>query len=38
VREKVHQRSVNNWKNFARQLQGLKDYLEQAGIGVDQAE
>jgi hypothetical protein len=38
VREKVHQRSVNKWKNFAHQLQGLKDYLEQAGIGVDQAE
>ncbi len=38
VREKVHQRSVNNWKNFACQLQGLKDFLEQAGIAVDQAE
>lgn len=35
VREKVHQRSVHNWKNFARQLQGLKDFLEQAGIAVD---
>jgi hypothetical protein len=35
VREKAHTRSVNKWKNFASQLQPLKDYLEQAGISVD---
>ena len=35
VREMVHTRSVNKWKNFASQLQPLKDYLEQAGICVD---
>jgi len=35
VREKAHTRSVGRWKNFAVQLQGLKDYLEQAGIALD---
>ncbi len=34
VREKAHTRSINKWKNFASQLQPLKDYLEKAGISV----
>lgn len=32
VREKVHGGSVQRWKHFAAQLQGLKEYLESAGI------
>lgn len=32
IREKAHTRSVNKWKNWERQLQPLKDTLEQAGI------
>ncbi len=35
VREKAHTRSVNRWKNFASQLQPLKDYLDKAGISAD---
>jgi len=35
VREKIHTRSVNRWKNFERQLQPLKEYLENAGIAVE---
>ncbi len=35
VREKVHSRSVNNWKHFEEQLQPLKSYLENAGILID---
>ncbi len=35
VREKVHSRSVNKWKNFASELQPLKDQLEKAGISVN---
>jgi tetratricopeptide (TPR) repeat protein len=34
VREKIHKRSVNKWKYWARQLQPLRDYLEQAGIST----
>jgi len=34
VREKVHTRSVNKWKNFASQLQPLRDYLEEHGVSV----
>ena len=34
VREKVHTRSVNKWKNFTNQLRPLRDYLENAGISV----
>ena len=34
VREKVHTRSVDKWKNFARQLQPLRDCLEGHGISV----
>ncbi len=34
VREKTHTRSVNKWKKFERQLQALKDYLEDAGIST----
>lgn len=35
VREKVHSRSVGKWRNFATQLKGLKNYLQNAGIAVD---
>ena len=35
VREKAHTRSVNRWKKFERQLQALKDHLDEAGIYVD---
>lgn len=34
VREKVHTRSVAKWKKFARQLQPLRDRLEQGGVTV----
>jgi hypothetical protein len=37
VREKVHDRSVNKWQHFSRQLQALKDFLQQAGIEPGQA-
>ena len=36
VREKAHTRSVEKWKRFATELQALQDYLEDAGIQVDQ--
>ena len=32
VREKIHTRSVNKCKNFASQLQPLRDYLEEHGV------
>lgn len=35
VREKVHARSVNKWRNFASELQPLKEHLVNAGICVD---
>ena len=35
VREKAHTRSVNKWKNYAEELQPLKEHLEKAGIRVD---
>lgn len=35
VREKVHTRSINKWKNYANELQPLKTYLEGAGINTD---
>jgi tetratricopeptide (TPR) repeat protein len=35
VREKIHTRSVNRWKHFAKQLQPLKDDLGNAGIAVE---
>jgi len=34
IREKIHTRSVNRWKQFAEHLQPLKSYLEDAGIEV----
>lgn len=34
VREKVHTRSVGKWKKFERQLQPLRDRLENGGIVV----
>ena len=34
VREKVHTRSIDKWKNFASQLQPLRDYLVEHGIPV----
>ena len=35
IREKTHSRSINKWKNFSKELQPLKDYLESAGIKVE---
>ncbi len=35
VREKVHTRSVNKWTQFSKQLQPLKEHLENAGITVE---
>ncbi|MDJ0812706.1 MAG: sulfotransferase [Woeseiaceae bacterium] len=35
VREKAHTRSVQRWKRFEKQLQPLRDYLENAGITVE---
>ena len=34
VREKMHSRSVDRWRRFERQLRGLRDYLEGAGIEI----
>ncbi len=34
IREKIHTRSINRWKQFAEHLQPLKNYLEDAGIKV----
>ena len=34
VREKMHSRSVNRWQHFAKGLQPLKTYLENAGIAL----
>lgn len=34
VREKIHTRSVDKWTNFAAELQPLRTYLEQHGIGI----
>jgi tetratricopeptide (TPR) repeat protein len=35
IREKVHTRSVNRWKNYEEQLKPLKEHLEGAGISLD---
>jgi hypothetical protein len=35
VREKIHSRSVNRWKNFESELAPLRTYLEQNGIMVE---
>jgi tetratricopeptide (TPR) repeat protein len=35
VREKIHSRSVDRWRNFAEHLQPLKESLESAGIAID---
>jgi tetratricopeptide (TPR) repeat protein len=34
VREKIHARSVNRWKHFARELEPLRQMLERAGIAI----
>ena len=34
VREKMHTRSVGKWKKFERQLQPLRDRLEQGGVAI----
>ncbi|MGB5255778.1 MAG: sulfotransferase [Woeseiaceae bacterium] len=34
VREKVHTRSVEKWKKFERQLQPLREQLEQGGVRI----
>lgn len=35
VREKIHSRSVNRWKNFETELAPLREYLEENGIVVE---
>jgi tetratricopeptide (TPR) repeat protein len=35
IREKIHGRSVRRWKRFEKQLEPLRNYLENAGISVD---
>jgi hypothetical protein len=35
VREQVHTRSVNRWRNYSKQLQPLRDSLENAGVAVE---
>jgi hypothetical protein len=35
IRQKVHSGSVNRWSRFSRQLQPLKEYLENAGIRLE---
>ncbi len=35
VREPIHARSVHRWKNFARELQPLREQLEAAGIRIE---
>jgi hypothetical protein len=35
VREKIHTRSVQRWRNFERHLQPLRAALEAAGIEVE---
>jgi len=36
IREKVHSGSVNKWTRYAKHLQPLKEYLENAGIRLEQ--
>jgi hypothetical protein len=35
VREKIHTRSVQRWKQFERHLEPLRRILENAGIAID---
>jgi hypothetical protein len=35
IREKIHDRSVQRWKHFEKQLQPLKDCLENGGLNTD---
>jgi tetratricopeptide (TPR) repeat protein len=35
IREKIHTRSVRRWKHFEKQLQSLKNHLQDAGIEVE---
>ena len=35
VRQKIYTGSVNRWKRYEEQLQPLREYLEKAGIAVD---
>ena len=35
VRQPVYRSSVQKWRHYARQLQGLRDRLEAAGIGAE---
>lgn len=35
VREKIHTRSVNRWKNYEKQLRPLREFLENAGVAVE---
>lgn len=36
IREKIHSRSVNKWKNFESELFPLKMFLSQSGIKIDE--
>ena len=38
VREKIHDRSVNRWRHFEKELAPLRQLLEQAGIAIDRSE
>ena len=35
VRQKIYTGSVNRWKRYEKQLQPLREYLEKAGVAVD---
>jgi tetratricopeptide (TPR) repeat protein len=35
VREKIHARSVNRWKHFAKELDPLRQMLERGGIAIE---
>ena len=35
VRQKIYTGSVNRWKRYEKQLQPLREYLEKAGIAID---
>lgn len=36
IREKTHSRSINKWQRFSDELNPLKEYLENAGIDINQ--
>jgi len=36
IREKAHNRSINKWQRFSRQLHPLKEFLESAGVKINE--